>query len=166
MDADFDPSGFDGVWRTDRSSPGELVEIRHDGDVVQCRSRIDHGDDLSLFLGYSCRYGADEWVPYTVLHIEGDPDHERLRPNAFRKVHARVGRPIAYLKQVYVDPRTIFRVTKHPDGTAQYGAVIRLSGNGQELTASVVAVDVDAPIVQHLVRDAGSAPDWPKSIRG
>src|SRR5207302_10926417 len=121
----------------------------------------DHAEDLSLYLRYTCRYDADEWVPYTVFHIEGDRDHESLRPNDFRTVHARVGEPIAYLKQIYVDPRTRYRITKHPDGRAQYCLMTRLSEDGQRSVAKVMAVEGDAEIDKHFIRDIGLAPDWP-----
>jgi hypothetical protein len=138
-----------------------VAEIRHDGDVIDFRVRIDHAEDLVLYLRSTCRYDAQEWSPYTVWHIEGDPDHESLRPNNFRKVHARVGEPIAYVKQIYVDPRTNYRITKHPDGTAQYSLMSRLSEDGQRLVGAVQAVEDDAAIVKHMIRDTGPAPDWP-----
>jgi hypothetical protein len=177
MSEQIDLSGMDGVWRMDRAGSkvrdpetGEWVEepiveqiaeIRHDGDVLDFRCRIQHAPDLALYLRYRVRYGADEWVPYEVFHIDGDPEHESLRPNLFRKVHARVGEPIAYLKEVYVDPRTTVRLTRHPDGEAQYGLMARLSEDGQRLVGKVIAVEGDAGISKAMVRDTGPAPVWP-----
>lgn len=173
----FDPSGFEGVWRmylpdsrvrdptTGEWGPevinDQVAEMHHEGDLLHFRCRIDHVPDLSLYLRYTCRFGADEWVPYEVFHIEGDPDHESLRPNNFRRVHARVGEPIAYVKEIYVDPRTQFRVTRHPDGTAQYGLLSRLAEDRQRVVGTVQSVDSDAAIVKHMIRDMGPAPDWP-----
>jgi hypothetical protein len=128
---------------------------------MQYRVRIDHADDLSLYMKYTCRYGADEWVPYGVYHIDGDPNHEKLQPNDFRTVVARVGEPIAYCKQIYVDPRTRYRITKHPDGVAQYVLMSRLSEDRQRLVGRVLAVEGDAEIDKHFVRDDGPAPEWP-----
>lgn len=177
MAPELDTSGFDGTWRmylpdskvrdpkTGAWVPevinDQVAEMRHEGDVLHFRCRIDHAPDLSLFLQYTCRYGADEWVPYTVFHIEGDPEHESLRPNDFRKVHARVGEPIAYLKEIYVDPCTQIRITRHPDGSAQYGLLSRLSDDRQRIVATVQSVDSDAAIVKHMIRDTGRTPDWP-----
>jgi hypothetical protein len=178
MASEVNPSGFDGVWRmyqpdskvrdpkTGEWVPevilNQVIEIHHDGDVMHYRCRIDHAEDLSLYLRYTCRYDADKWVPYSVFHIDGDPDHESLRPNNFRTVHARVGEPIAYLKQVYVDPRTRYRITKHPDGRAQYCLMSRLSEDGQCVIGSVLSAESDAAIVKHMLRDTGPAPEWPE----
>jgi hypothetical protein len=177
MDEDFDPSGIDGLWRMDRQDSkvrdpetGEwnqepineqIAEIRHDGDVMDFRCRIQHAPDLALYLRYRVRYGAEEWVPYEVFHIDGDPNHESLMPNLFRKVHARVGEPIAYLKEIYVDPRTTVRITKHPDGQAQYGLLSRLSEDRQRLVGKVFPVEGEAGISKAMVRDLGPAPEWP-----
>jgi hypothetical protein len=177
MEDDFDPSGFDGVWRMylpDSKvldpATGEWVpevindqvsEVRHDGDVMEFRSRIQHAPDLVLYLRYVCGYDTEEWAPYTVMHIDGDPEHESLRPNRFRKVHARVGDPIAFVKQVFVDPRTRFRITRHPDGSAQYLLMNRLSEDRQRSVAKVMSADSDAAIEKHSIRDTGPAPEWP-----
>jgi hypothetical protein len=173
----MDLSGFDGVWRiylpdskvldpqTGEWVPeviqDQVSEVRHDGEQMEFRSRIQHAPDLVLYLSYVCGYGDREWAPYTVMHIEGDPDHESLRPNNFRKVHARVGEPIAFVKQVYVDPRTRFRITRHPNGVAQYLLMNRLSADLRRSVAKVISADGDAAIEKHSVRDDGPAPVWP-----
>src|SRR5258706_12921321 len=113
---------------------------------MQYRVRIDHDDDLSLFMRYTCRYGAEEWVPYGVYHIEGALNHPKLQPNDHRKVVAKVGEPIAFLKQGYVDPRTRFRITQHPDGTAQYGLMSRLSEDRERIVGTVPPAADDAGI--------------------
>lgn len=177
MNDDLDLSAMDGLWRMDRVASKvrdpetgdwveeaireQIAEIRHDGDVLNFRCRIQHAPDLALYLRYRVRYGAAEWVPYEVFHIDGDPEHESLRPNLFRKVHARVGQPIAYLKELYVDPRTTVRITKHPDGLAQYALIGRLSEDGRRLTGKVFPVEGGAGISKAMVRDAGPAPEWP-----
>jgi hypothetical protein len=176
MEPGFDPSGFDGVWRMQAGSrvrdprSGEwvpepiqqqVIDIRHDDDVMHCRVRIDHAEDLSLYMRYTCRYGADEWVPYAVYHIEGDPNHEKLRPNDYRKVVARIGEPIAFLKQIYVDPRTRYRITKHPSGSAQYVLMSRLAEDRQQMVGRVLAAEGDGEIDKHFVRDFESAIEWP-----
>jgi hypothetical protein len=177
MDTDVDPSGFDGIWRMDRSDSkvrdpetrkwkpepilNQIVEMRHDGDVMENRCRIDHAEDLSLYVGYACRYGDSEWAPYSVFHIHGDPDHPMLQPGDFRKVPASVGTVTAYVKQVYVDPRTFYRITKHPDGRPQYILLSRLSEDGERCVASVYAVEDDAAVVKQFSRDADPSFTWP-----
>lgn len=182
MEPGFDTSGFDGVWRmylpdskTFDPATGEWVpeviqdqvsQTWHEGEVSHFRSRIQHAPDLWLHLGYSARYGADEWSPYTVLRIDGDPEHESLRPNQFRRVHARVGEPIGFVKLVYVDPRTRYRVTRHPDGSAQYLLMNRLSEDRQRSVASVMAADGDAAIEKHAIRDTSpDAARWAEEAR-
>lgn len=177
MNTEFDPSGFNGAWQMYLPDSkvfdpvtGEWVpevinsqfnEVWHDRDVMKFRSRIDHAEDVSMYLGYTCRYGADEWVPYQILHIEGDPDHESLRPNHFRKQHARVGGVMGYVKQVYVDPRTRIRITRHPNGEAQYVLMTRLSEDRQRVVAKVMAAEGDAGVEKHMIRYEGPALEWP-----
>jgi hypothetical protein len=139
----------------------QVIEISHDADVMEYRVRIDHDDDLSLFMRYTCRYGAEEWVPYGVYHIEGDPNHPKLQPNDHRKVVAQAGEPIAYIKQVYVDPRTRFRITKHSDGAAQYVLMSRLSEDRQRMVGKLLPAEGNAEIDKHFVREAGAGPEWP-----
>jgi hypothetical protein len=172
-----DHDGFDGVWQMRLSDSkvldpltkewvpevikNQVAEIRHDGDVIDFRCRIDHADDLSLYLHYNCRYGADEWSPYSIVHIEGDPEHESLRPNHFRRHHARAGGVMGYVKEVYVDPRTRIRITRHPTGEAQYMLMSRLSEDGDSLVGKVMSADGDAAIEKVMVGYDGPALTWP-----
>lgn len=177
MSTPFDTSGFDGVWHmylpdskvldpvTGEWVPepikSQVSEVRHEGDVMTFQGRIDHADDLSMYLRYTCRYGADDWTPYEIVRIEGDPEHESLRPNHFRKHHARVGGVMGYVKQVYVDPRTRIRITKHPTGEAQYVLMVRLSADCERSVAKVIAAEGDAGIEKHSIKHHGAAPEWP-----
>jgi hypothetical protein len=177
LQENYDPSGLDGFWVMDLSESktrdpdtGEwvpevirqqFVEIRHEGEWADFRVRIDHAEDLHLYMHYRVRYGDDEWVPYTVVHIDGDPEHEKLRPNLFRTVHARVGQPISYLKEVYVDPRTTFRLTRHIDGKADYALMSRLSEDRQRIVGKVFPVEGQAGIEKWMQRVDSLGFDWP-----
>ena len=102
------------------------------------------------------------WRMYLPKSQTRDPvTGESLRPNDFRKVHARVGEPIAFVREIYVDPRTMFRLTRHPDGSAQYGLMSRLSDDGGRIVGSVQSAESDAAIVKHMIRDTGPPPVWP-----
>jgi hypothetical protein len=178
MTADFDSAGFNGVWRmylpdskvrdpeTGEWVPevirNQVIELQiHDG-VMDYRVRIDHAEDLSMYMRYTCRFDDPEWVPYSLVHIEGDPNHESLRPNDFRKVPARVGEPVAYLKHIYVDPRTHYRITKHPDGTPQYVMLRRLSEDSQRYVSTVWPVEGNTGVEKHFIRDPDTEVDWPQ----
>jgi hypothetical protein len=84
-----------------------------------------------------------------------------LQPGDFRKIQARVGTVTAYVKQVYIDPRTFYRITKHPDGRAQYLLLSRLSEDGDRCVASVYAADDDAAVVKQFSRDTDPSLTWP-----
>jgi hypothetical protein len=179
MPADIDlRANFSGLWRMSRRDSkvldpmtGEWVqeviqdqvnEILIDGSMTYTRVRIVHADNLTTYLGFKIEHGIDEWVPYTCFHIEGDLNHEALKPNNFRKIHERVGEPISYLRLIYVDPRTQYRVTRHVDGSADYMMQSRLAEDLQSRIAKVWAVDSTAAIEKHLIRDRGAGPEWPK----
>jgi hypothetical protein len=166
----FDPSGFDGhwvmvndestIWDPERGEyvpevlKGQEIDIRHDGDVQIYRIRVDITEDLTIHMGYECRFGDAVWVPYTVVQIDGDPDHPALAPNDTLKQGTRLGAPIAWIKQIYVDPRTQYRISRNPDGTAQYVMMRRLSEDGTRNVGTVLTPDGTASIDKAFMRVA------------
>jgi hypothetical protein len=184
MDSSFDPSGFDGVWilgpdskvrdpSTGKWIPDvigyEVAEVRHEGDLFHERARIDYDDDLSLWIELKCRYGAAEWAPAIVTRIDGDPNHDRLKPGPhnFRKVVARVGEPLNFIKQVYVDRRTHYRIFRRHDGNVQAVAMKQLTEDGQRIISPLypahpnTAAGYDAANLKEFVRTSDPPPDWP-----
>jgi hypothetical protein len=177
MEPGFDPHGFDGVWRmylpdstvldpaTGEMIPevltDQVLEIRTTGDVMDYKIRVDHSPELSIFMTYRCQFGAVEWTPYTVYHIEGDANDPALRPGPLLKSGTRLGEPMAFIKQVYVDPRTQYRITRNPDGTAQYLMLRRLSEDGRRNVGTVLTAEGERSIDKHFLRDEGPAPEWP-----
>lgn len=165
---DFDPTGFDGRWGMvlDESTvwdevkqewvpevlAGQEVRIHHVGDTQHYRIRVDITEDLSIHMGYECTFGDSKWVPYTVLQIDGDPDHPMLAPNDTLKQGTRLGEPIAWLKQVYADRRTQYRITRNPDGTAQYIMMRRLSEDGTRNIGTVLSSEGVANIDKAFMR--------------
>jgi hypothetical protein len=139
----------------------QLVENLIDGRTTYSRVRIDHAADLSVFYGYKAQDGVDEWAPYVCFHIAGDPAHEKLRPHEFRRAQTQIGNPISYLKLVYADLRTQYRITRNADGTALYMMENRLSQDGQSRVAKVWSVDTEAAVAKLFLRDTGPAPEWP-----
>jgi hypothetical protein len=167
---DADPSGFEGLWRMDRSQslihdkdaggwkPEELedqtIELRHEGAVQTYKIMIRFDADLVTHMGYTCAFGAPDWAPYTVLKIDGDPQDARLQPGDLLKQGTRLGEPIALVKQIYVDPRTHYRITKNPDGTAQYAMLRRLSEDGNTLVSTVLTAQGIPECAKYFVRES------------
>jgi hypothetical protein len=106
--------------------------------------------------------GSDDWTPYLCFHIEGDPNHAKLTPHAFRREQTRVGEPISFLKLLYVDRRTQYRATRDREGNALYMMENRCSEDLQRRVAKVWSIDGSAAVEKHLIRDPGPAPDWPR----
>jgi len=77
-----------------------------------------HSETLIIHLTYDCRFGDEEWVPYTVVALDADENDERLAPGDIIKSETKQGQPLAWVKQVYVDPRTQYRITRNLDGSA------------------------------------------------
>jgi hypothetical protein len=182
VDEGFNPSGFDGVWRMDLSQSqvrdpstgewqpewlrGQINEIRHEGATQHFRLQVQVAVDLVVFKAFTATLGAPGWAPYDVVHIDGDPHHERLGPGGLLKGGMRSGEPAAWVKLLYVDPRTQYRVNRNPDGSAQYLLLRRLSEDGQRLTGTVLTPDGEAIIAKAFVRDPQASIDLPSATAG
>lgn len=153
MSEEFDLSGFEGRWAIDldRSqvrdeNTGEWVpewlkdqdiEMRHEGAAQSYRGVVRAAEDLTMHLGYTCSFDQLEWVPYSVIEIDGPADHPLLKPNTTLKAGTKLGDPIAWVKQVYVDPSAHYRISRNLDGTAQYVMLRRLLDNGSILSTVI-----------------------------
>lgn len=172
LDNEFDPSGFDGVWRLAKSDStildpetGEHVEEtladqwlerRTVGREMTTTMHVGIAADLTTHMEFTATLGGEDWVPYVVTSIDGDPAHPALQPGEDKMLKAgtRVGEPIAWIKVQYLDPRTQVRLTKNLDGSAQYVLVSRLSEDGQKLYGYVMTPDGQFVIDKHFVREA------------
>ncbi|SEB65030.1 hypothetical protein [Rhodococcus koreensis] len=170
MPEDIDASGFNGKWRMDLdrskiwdAARGEWapevladqrLEIRTEGDVMYYKISVGISSDLTVHSTYTCRFGDSKWAPYMVESIDGDANHEKLTPNDLPKSGMKLGEASAYVKQVYVDPRTQYRITKNPDGTAQYVMLRRLSADGRTNTGYVLDTNGVATIAKVFVRES------------
>jgi len=169
MSEELDLAGFDGTWAIDLTrsevrdeKTGEWVpewlkdqdiEMRHDGDVQTYRGVVKAADDLTMYMGYTCAFGQQEWVPYAIVEIDGPADHPLLKPNPTLTSGVRLGDPIAWVKQVYVDPRTHYRISKNLDGTPQYVMLRRLLEDGSILS-TVIDPDGTPTIRKYFTRIA------------
>jgi hypothetical protein len=176
MSDTFSPHGFDGVWQmylpdskikdpvTGEWAPevlkDQVLRIRTDGDVMDYRIRVDHPDGASVYMKYTCKFNDTKWVPYFVYHIEGErnPAFDG-GPNSLLKQGTHLGKPIAYIKQIYVDERTQYRITKNPDGTAQYCMERRLSEDGSVNVGYVLSAEGVFEIAKHFTR-MEEDPEW------
>ncbi|ROO87272.1 hypothetical protein EDD29_4867 [Actinocorallia herbida] len=169
-DVGFDPAQFDGKWRMARAAStildpetGEMkqepildqwAENRTDGDVITYTIGVQIAENLTVHMGYTVKINDPQWVPYTVVKIDGDPDDPRIAPGDLLKGGMVLGQPIAWIKHVYVDPRTQFRITKNLDGTAQYVLQRRLSEDFQMLYGHVLTPDGRLEIDKHFYRES------------
>jgi hypothetical protein len=108
--------------------------------------------DLTVYMGYTCRFDDREWAPYQVVEVDGNSADEALRPGDLLKAGIQLNEPIAYIKQVYVDPRTQYRVTRNLDGTAQYVMLRRLAEDGSTNTGTVMTPDGQPTVSKVFVR--------------
>jgi hypothetical protein len=168
-DLTIDGAGFDGTWHMDqnrsrvwdqdtntwRQEPlqAQTLQIRHEGDVMHYRIAIKHDENLTIHMAYTCRFNDQSWAPYSVVAIDGDPEHEDLKPGDLLKNGIQLGEAIAYIKQVYVDPRTQYRITRNLDGTAQYAMLRRLSEDGTTNTGTVLVPEGIATIAKVFGRE-------------
>jgi hypothetical protein len=167
-DHSIDSSGFEGTWYMDQARSREwdkeaqewrrepieaqTLQIRVVGDVMHYKVAMRHSGKLVLHLTYDCRFEDENWVPYRVVALDAEENDERLAPGDIIKSEVKLGEPIAWVKQVYVDPRTQYRITKNLDGSAQYIMLRRLSQDGRTNTGTVLDPDGTVIISKVFVR--------------
>jgi hypothetical protein len=167
-DDSIDSSGFEGTWYMDRAQSrvwdkeanewrpepieAQTLQMRMEGDVMYYKIALKHSEELILQMTYTCRFGDESWVPYRVLALKADENDEHLAPGDILKAGVKPGEPIAYVKQVYVDPRTQYRITRNLDGSAQYIMLRRLSEDGRTNTGTVLDPDGTVIISKVFVR--------------
>jgi len=156
---------FDGTWRIDGAqskvwdeNAQAYVEDEVGDEVITMKILNDiqdyevlYGDDPQITLGYSSRYDDSQWVPYLVRairHLGEGPVEDSI--SAFKnRIHAQegtearrqfeIGKAYAFVRTIYVDPRTHYRVARHPDGeTAQAMMLRRMSEDGLSYVATVL----------------------------
>jgi hypothetical protein len=162
----IDGSGFDGVWYMDKARSrwwdratdrwieepvlAQTLRTVHHDDVFEGWAAVKPREGVVHHLRYRVRFDDREWAPYTCVAIEGE-DHSE--PTAVLKSGIRVGEPLAYLKQVWVDERTQYRICRNPDATAQYVMMRRLSEDGSTNTGTCLAPDGVTFVSKVFTRD-------------
>lgn len=154
---------FNGTWKIDIANASkwdtatkayipdavgeEIITIRVE-DGVQTYEVL-YGDDPVIRMGYTARFDAPEWVPYSVREIISAPGVDptaaaaafRKRIGADEASNARnfvVGKPYGLVRLVYVDERTHYRIGKAEDGRPQNVLLRRLAEDGQSYMTSLL----------------------------
>jgi hypothetical protein len=150
----IDGSGFNGDWYMDREASRWLDRATNQwipeplaaqtlktivtDDVFQGLCSVSPAPGVVHHLKYQVKFDDQEWAPYTCIALEGQ---EEVAPNVLLKNGIRVGQPMAYLKQIWVDKRTQYRVCRNIDGSPQYVMMRRLSEDGQTNVGTCVDPD-------------------------
>jgi hypothetical protein len=150
----IDGTGFDGRWYMDREASrwldratgnwmpeplyAQSLKTQHHGDLFEGWCAVSPSPGVVHHLRYQVRFDDREWAPYTCVAIEG---MDEVPPSDVLKSGIQVGKPLAYLKQVWADERTQYRICRNPDGSAQYVMMRRLSEDGQTNVGTCIAPD-------------------------
>jgi hypothetical protein len=170
---------FNGTWKLDIANAArwdtavrayvpdavgeEIITIRVE-DGVQTYEVL-YGDDPVIRMGYTARFDAAEWVPYSVREIIGAPGVDLARSvEAFRQrigadegSNARnfqVGRPYGLVRLVYIDERTHYRISRTEDGRPQNVLLRRLAEDGRSYMTSLLDAEGVVSRIRPFIRVA------------
>jgi hypothetical protein len=158
-------SGFNGTWKLDVSGSKmwdaekqdyapetvgeEIITIKVEGGVQDYE--VLYGDDPVIRMGYTSVYDDTTWVPYLVREIITDsPDPDAAVAEFKTRVKAdqgaaerrfELGKPYGWVRTVYVDPRTHYRLARTDDGEALYVMMRRLAEDEQSYVATLLDRD-------------------------
>jgi hypothetical protein len=110
-----------------------------------------------MHMGFSARFGENKWIPYAVFKIDGDKNDPILKPNELLKGGVEEGGKIADIQQFWVDERTHYRVTRNPDGSAQYLMERRMAEDGNSYVAYVLDAEGRLSVSKAFERVADGA---------
>jgi hypothetical protein len=156
-DAVKEGAGFAGMWYMDRAASrwwdraaekwvtepllAQTLRTQYDGETFESWCSVMPAPGVVHHLHYRVKFDDEEWAPYTCVGVESPDGKGGSEPNEVLKSGIRLGEPIAYLKQVWVDSRTQYRVCRNPDGSPQYVMMRRLSEDGSTNTGTCVGPD-------------------------
>ena len=156
-------SRFNGTWKIDLKNAAkwdtatksyipdavgeEIITLRVEDGVQDYE--VLYGDDPVIRMGYTARFDAAEWVPYSVREIITAPGADpaktvaefRQRIGANEASNARnfqVGKPYGLVRLVYIDERTHYRISKTEDGRPQNVLLRRMAEDGQSYMTSLL----------------------------
>jgi len=164
----FDCSGFDGIWKIDKTRSvvldekrhvwipewltGNTIEIHHEGDCQIYQENAYIAEDLTVIMGYTVKFSDDKWVGYVPKRIEGDPNHPLIASGDLLKSGVKLGEPMAWVKQVYVSPTTHYRISLNLDGTPQYVMERSLIDDGKTILSTVMKPGGNVIIRKYFTR--------------
>ena len=164
---------FNGTWKIDIANakkwdgvtkayiPDEVGE-----EIITIRTvdgvqdyEVLYGDDPVIRMGYTTRFDAAEWKPYSVREIISKPGvdpadavaefRQRIGANQGSNTrNFRVGQPYGLVRLVYIDERTHYRISKAEDGSPQNVLLRRMAEDSQSYMSSLM----DAEGVVHRIR--------------
>lgn len=157
---------FNGTWKIDlaesfvwdptlgRHVPDtvgdEVITLKIENGVQEYE--VLYGDSPKLRMGYTAKYDDPNWVEYTVREIiakSGDVAGEiaafKQRIKADEGEGARqmeLGKAYGYVRLVYIDERTHYRITKNPlPGKSPNVFARRLSEDGKSYLTQMLTLD-------------------------
>ena len=172
-------SRFNGTWKIDLANARkwdtatrtyipdavgeEIITIRVE-DGVQTYEVL-YGNDPVIRMGYTARFDAPEWVPYSVREIITTPGvdqaaavsafRERIGANeASNTRNFQVGRPYGLVRLVYVDQRTHYRIGKAEDGSPQNVLLRRLAEDERSYMTSLLDAEGVVSRIRPFIRVA------------
>ncbi|WP_210490258.1 hypothetical protein [Microvirga antarctica] len=127
----------------------EVITLRIENGVQDYE--VLYGDQPKIRIGYTAPYDGKEWVPYAVREIISTADDPAAELEAFkRRIKAsggererrfEVGHPYGFVRLVYTDERTHYRVSRNPtNGNAQHIMLRRMADDGRSYLATVLDV--------------------------
>jgi hypothetical protein len=170
-------SRFNGTWKIDLPNARkwdtasqsyipdavgeEIITIRVEDNVQTYE--VLYGDNPVIRMGYTARFDATEWAPYTVREIIAAPGADpaaaaaefRQRIGANEGSNARnfqVGRPYGLIRLVYVDERTHYRIGKTEDGSPQNAMLRRLAEDGRSYLTSLMDAEGIVSRIRPFIR--------------
>lgn len=161
---------FDGTWVMNREKStnwdkklqchvpepllAQTVVVRTEGDVQYNELHVQHTEDSSARLAFTCRFDDGEnWVPYVVVETSGERPEPADELIAGFKPHREVGQPFEECIQVRVDERTHYQFTRAPGGgDAYYVRMRRMLDDGDSYIAVVLDTDGVPSVVKAFER--------------
>ncbi len=168
---------FNGTWKIDLANASkwdtatktyipdavgeEIITIRVD-DGVQ-NYEVLYGDDPVIRMGYTARFDAAEWVPYSVREIVTSFGVDqttavaafRQRIGANEASNARnfqIGKPYGLVRLIYIDDRTHYRISKSEDGRPQNVLLRRLAEDGGSYMTSLLDAEGVVSRIRPFIR--------------
>ena len=164
----FDAKGFEGVWEMDTTKSkiwdydagkwipepwlSQTITMQHFGNVMAYWHKNEPAADIFSYMGYQCAYNQADWVPYVLDRVEGDlstPEGQKT----WVEIHGyKMGKAVGMVKQIYIDPRSHYRLSLDMDGAMNYTMLRRLSADGKTMVSHVYDPEGHPMIRKHFIK--------------